>query len=308
VAWIVTASGLLFQLGCLTLRSWSGLWSLAAGFLPFTVLLVAVSVVAAAQMRSRWMGFGAAGMLTVLLVIYGPQFLPAADALSERGLLIATANVEDIDDGPLPSSDLETFARQLEAEAPDIVLLQEISRDAFEWLHERLADSFPHGCVAATTFPKAILSAHPISDTRDVGPSPWGPVAVGGNVFFEGETLLVLSVHLQPAPGIAVMSPLRLDEMLRDAMYHKRKQIAAIAAAGGRSSVIAGGDFNLTPESFEYSLIRDHWNDSHRGAGGGLGFTWPTNPVVPPLFRIDYIFSSPDHRMVLARIQARERI
>lgn len=69
---------------------------------------------------------------------------------------------------------------------------------------------------------------------------------------------------------------------------------------------IAAGDFNFTDQTQDYALLANSMQDAFKESGFGFGFTWPygwplrdlikmTNwKLTVPLFRIDYIWYSPD--------------
>ena len=81
--------------------------------------------------------------------------------------------------------------------------------------------------------------------------------------------------------------------------------------------VIVIGDFNLTDQHSSYRAITNHLRDAHTESGWGMGFTARYVPLGLPLWRIDYIFHSPqmmalrtvlgeygasDHRPVIAEL------
>jgi endonuclease/exonuclease/phosphatase family metal-dependent hydrolase len=72
---------------------------------------------------------------------------------------------------------------------------------------------------------------------------------------------------------------------------------AQIAEIEGPLLVV--GDFNTTPQSENYALLRRQLRDAFLDSGRGFGFSYPATPKfgirLPwPLVRIDYIFHS-DH-------------
>jgi endonuclease/exonuclease/phosphatase (EEP) superfamily protein YafD len=59
------------------------------------------------------------------------------------------------------------------------------------------------------------------------------------------------------------------------------------------------GDFNFTDQNAAYRILAEELSDAHRGAGWGLGHTFPAVgtqigrvPFPPRLLRLDYVWHS----------------
>lgn len=288
---------LVLQTLILSLRPWSGIIGTVACVLPFTAITAGTGLLVAVGSRSLRHLVIAALPCVVLLAQYG-QLIAAvmpSPAPPGRYLSVATINIEYMDDPPVPSESIRALADQLEKGSYDFVFLQEISKEAFAWLQERLVTQYPYSAISGRFFPKAILSRHAISDTADLAPSPWGPAILSCSVMVDSYPMKVMSVHLQPAPFLTLMNPMRLDELLRDSRYHKQDQIEKLVeVARSGIPIIAGGDYNLSPESADYGLLRKWLRDAHADGGTGIGFTWPCGKAYPRYARIDYIFTSAD--------------
>jgi endonuclease/exonuclease/phosphatase family metal-dependent hydrolase len=70
-----------------------------------------------------------------------------------------------------------------------------------------------------------------------------------------------------------------------------------------RHPVILAGDMNALPDAPEIDRLREVLTDTFEAAGEGDGYTFP---APDPVRRIDYIFASPDIRVLDSRVIERE--
>lgn len=224
---------------------------------------------------------------------------------------------------------LEQFARLLEAEAVDIALLQEVSRQgdlhADAWLADRLgmayayarangdhdAISFEEGIAVFSRFPLQNVALHHLGS----GSSPFvRRLALAASVDTPLGALDVFSVHLGLLPW-------------QNAKQVKRL-LAWVAARTNHSlPAIIGGDFNAHEDTRQVARAQRHWLDLFRHQHPEVDGT--THKLrcplgIPPVRRrLDYLFlarnghdwrllearhlgaperSHSDHRAVLARL------
>jgi endonuclease/exonuclease/phosphatase (EEP) superfamily protein YafD len=140
----------------------------------------------------------------------------------------------------------------------------------------------------------------------------------------DGHEVNVLSVHPRSPPlrgihpfGLPLGIPLEFANQGRDADV--RELLSRLERIDGPLVVI--GDFNLTDQQGLYAPLTQHLHDAHRESGWGMGFTFTRFPRIGlPVWRIDYVFHSPDlvslsttvgdcsgsdHRPVIARLAFR---
>ncbi|MFL6064224.1 MAG: endonuclease/exonuclease/phosphatase family protein [Friedmanniella sp.] len=218
---------------------------------------------------------------------------------------------------PEGSVDLEVVARTIEAQDPDVVLLQEVSRgwvqgggvDLASWLGHRLGRHVAFAPAADRRFGNLILTRSEPVEVRRV-PLPYGQgpqrrSAVAARVQVGSVTAEVASVHLQHRPG---NTSTRLTEL--------RTLLAALAVDDRRGApVIVGGDLNAGPGRPEPVLLAGAGFVSALDAAGDRRAL--TDPSTRPPQRIDWIFGrgigfreaevvadarSSDHQPVVARI------
>jgi endonuclease/exonuclease/phosphatase family metal-dependent hydrolase len=222
---------------------------------------------------------------------------------------------------------LEAFARLVEAQQADLVLLQEVARtpdlQVDEWLAQRLGMAFAYSRAnghAAVGFEEglAVFSRFPIGEPvlRDLGRAcnPFSRrLALGAAVETPHGPLMVFSAHLGLLPG---QNAAQLD--------HLRAWVAELA---GDQPALVGGDFNAHETSPQIDQARRAWLDTFRalnplgdGATHELRFPWGG---VLRKARLDYLFLRPgrprwqvlearhldsdglphsDHRAVLTRL------
>ncbi|HEX9775864.1 MAG TPA: endonuclease/exonuclease/phosphatase family protein [Actinomycetota bacterium] len=196
--------------------------------------------------------------------------------------------------------DPEGIARAIEAAAPDVVGLQEVSRgwlidgstDLLTWLSDRLG--MPYTAFLGTADPvwgNAIVSRYPIL-TASTGFLP-----AEGTLLRRG----YLSVVVDPlgAQPIRVIDT-HLHHLADDLTRVHLLQVAALLDGWGESGrTVLVGDFNAEPGTPEIAAIlragfADAWA---RGRGAGL-----TANAAKPDVRIDYVFHTPDLRALEARV------
>jgi len=183
------------------------------------------------------------------------------------------------------NGDARRIAGVIRAQAPDVLLLQEIPPPVFERLVDALRDLYGGSTVHFTYEPElqqAVLSRHPLE--------PRASLADKG----QAQHVVVRS----PAGPIAVFNvhPLRTG-----GWRHRYRQIAALLEEDvlpERSPVILGGDFNVNDRAELYRLVASRLENAHDAAGFGFGFTYPAAVRVlaalpaPPMARIDHLFFS----------------
>jgi endonuclease/exonuclease/phosphatase family metal-dependent hydrolase len=189
---------------------------------------------------------------------------------------------------PAGSVDLEATARTIDAQNPDAVLLQEVSRgwvlgggvDMATWLSDRLGRQFVFAPAADRRFGNVIMSR---ADPQDVvihrlpyGGGPQDRSAVSARVLIGTRMVGVTSVHLQQ---LAVNTPTRLREI--------QSLLAMVGDAPGSATII-GGDFNATPGRSEIGLMTGAGFVSAIDTVGDPAAV--TSPTDDPTRRIDWIF------------------
>lgn len=217
---------------------------------------------------------------------YGGAFLPRSAPPVDPDLRVATLNtfVGAPDEGHV--LDL------VDAQAPDVLLLQEVFAPREEVLLAALGDRYPHHQVDRSDGVGAVvvLSRYPIVDVTEVGGlGDRSRLTSVVTLDVDDQPLQVVSVHLiSPCPvcGPAVFERLELEDDVR------RAEIGAVLEALDPDlPAVVGGDLNSGERSTAYrQLASAGFTDPQRDVGSGMGFTWPADGrVLPPLVRIDWI-------------------
>ena len=191
------------------------------------------------------------------------------------------------------SHGLENIAKVIEAEDPDIVAFQEVSRgwvvngsvDMLVWLSQRLEMDYVWGPAADPVWGNAVLSRLPIVSSQnhempnnDTLRLDRGfltvEIDVGG-----GETIDVVATHFHSGDG--------------DSAIRVPQAMAVLGAVDSSRTTVLLGDFNAHPDHPEMLLFADAgFNDTFVASGAtGDGFTYPADN---PWERIDYVWTSPD--------------
>ncbi|HYN88264.1 MAG TPA: endonuclease/exonuclease/phosphatase family protein [Ardenticatenaceae bacterium] len=192
-----------------------------------------------------------------------------------------------------PSGD--AFARLIQRERPDVVLLQELTPSIACQLLAAVGDDYAYRLLAATSgsYGFGILSRHPLQE-KALLRRPGSRYVQIATLSVSGRDLDLYNCHLLPPTG-------RLFRYLGPtvATRLREQQIRIVAeriAAAGRPAVVSG-DFNLTPWQQAYGMLVEVLVDSWCEAGSGPGVTWPKYiSLLPvphrtlPLLRLDYCF------------------
>lgn len=186
---------------------------------------------------------------------------------------------------------MEAIARVIEAEDPDVVGLQEVSRgwvvngslDMLTWLSQRLEMPHIYGPVTGPLWGNAMLSRYPILEWESVALPPEGLLFFRGYLWAqldlgEGQELRVVTAHLHHIREDADVRAQQVQVLLD---FWDRKDRTVIM-----------GDFNARKDDPEAQMIRDTGlADVLDLAGIDPGYTVPSEA---PKYRIDYIWLSPD--------------
>lgn len=231
-------------------------------------------------------------VLLLLLPLY--QYLTSTPTAAQTGsgapVRIMTYNLHNGFD-PTGHLGLEAIAQVIEAQQPDIIALQEVSRgwamngslDMLYWLSQRLEMPYIFGPTADPIWGNALLSRYPILESELVSlPTDdlplkrgfiWARVDVGA-----GQPLDVIATHFHHPPD---GSPIRVMEVQAILDYWR-----------GNGRTILMGDLNAYPETPEMAQLRQ--------AGLVEAITILsqepvyTYPSTDPIEHIDYIWLTPD--------------
>ncbi len=275
-----------------------GSYEFDLGFRSEVVLLAAAALAAlsAAPRRvrpaNRGSGFpvivavGLLGAPLVAMIAQQPPGYASPDQVTE--LRVMTYNLHQGFDtsGRL---DLEALARVIEAERPDVVALQEVSRgwlvdsasDMLAWLSLRLDLPYVTGPTADRQWGNAVLSRYPVVDARNRSLPPSDLPLRRGYLDVRIDTgngqLRVLATHLHHVDG---------EENVR------LRQVEALLEAWADSPrTVILGDLNATPESTPMArLLAAGLVD----AGSSDGISRFTSPADDPRRTIDYVLLTPD--------------
>ncbi len=258
--------------------------------------------------RSRALVVSVSTLSVLFLLTYGHLYLPGRSVrANSSAFTVMTYNVY------IRNSDATQIAATIEEHHPDIVGLHELRKSVAETLKERLSEQYPYlriepGCCG-------ILSRYPILNyqTFQLGED----LAQQVTLDLDGTHVDVFNVHLQmPLETRSASFDVSSTEYvnhLRDA--NVQDLLSRLEKVD--TPVIVIGDFNLTDQHNAYAALTHRLRDAHSENGWGMGFTARILSLGLPVWRIDYIFHSPqllalstafgdygasDHRPVIAEL------
>ena len=188
---------------------------------------------------------------------------------------------------------MEALALAMEAESPDIIALQEVSRgwmingsvDTLEWLSQRLDMPYVWGPAADSTWGNAVLTRLPITGVEHHQmPNNDELLMDRGFLWMELDTgldtrLRVIATHFHHPTN--------------DGHLRLPQSFAVLKRWNGEPRTVLIGDFNGLPGSPEIeALTQAGFKDAFVEAGvPGPGFTFASDDLYE---RIDYVFVTPD--------------
>jgi endonuclease/exonuclease/phosphatase family metal-dependent hydrolase len=274
------------------------------GFRAPAVLPVAGFLVAAAALFADRASEGAkrlpnnlvpAGIAAILLLLPASLWLswtrpePLTPAADNRAVRIVDYNLHSgfNTDGRL---NLEALAQVIEAENPDVVGLQEVSRgwvidgsvDTIEWLSQRLGMPYAFGPNEGHQWGNALLSRYPILSLGTGELPPESLRLRRGYIVAEIDAgikdLWVINTHLH---NVEEDSDIRM------------KQVPVLLYAWNNAArTVIMGDFNASSDAPEMVLLADAgFYDVGAFIGPDPGYTYYS---ADPYQRIDYFWITPD--------------
>jgi endonuclease/exonuclease/phosphatase family metal-dependent hydrolase len=198
---------------------------------------------------------------------------------------------------------LDDYVQNIRDARPDIIALQEVSREAADYLIRSLGDYPYHAVqVSGNSYTgMAIFSRYPIEAQR-AWPLPRELMRVEMNVL--GRLIVVYSVH-PTSPG---------NTGLNTAPRSRDITFALEDAAQTDAPTLLMGDFNMEDGSDDYRKVAKAYTDVYRATNKDTGVTYPdySHPqarvnarlpgFTPLLLRLDYIFASADFQVVEAKV------
>ncbi len=253
--------------------------------------------------------------LSLLCILIGWSYLQSyfnfhfAAKPSAENLHVLTFNLHDLKDLPFREAhagrDLRSLLNFLDQIGnPEVICLQEVH----EGPAAELAEVMDYGHLHYPGKGTAILSRLPFKASGHIPFPHSGNSALWADIEWKGQTLRIFNLHLQSNRVSTQTEELsnqrELDKkalrqiraILRNykkAAQQRIQQVEIIRKEMERTAhpYIVCGDFNDTPLSHTYHLLREGLLDAFRQRGAGSGTTYAR---FPPALRIDYILYTPE--------------
>jgi endonuclease/exonuclease/phosphatase (EEP) superfamily protein YafD len=271
-------------------------------FLPLPILLLMALLA-----RSRRAFLSLLPIIVLLLLWFGPRYLPKNAVITDEPILrVMTNNVWRLNPTP------EAVAQLIATAKPDIVFLQEVQLstqgDALAPLNadypyqSSLIDEIRiHLYMAANI----TLSRYPFVTSEKIELNFANMPAIYRDVIeVNGQRIALYNIHLITPFSENPRLPIGDNYFAKVALGYddepRNQQLATLLAYFKTEPYpfIAAGDFNLSDLSMTYASVSGQIHDSFSEAGTGLGYSWPTSRALalpdflPPLVRMDYIWHS----------------
>jgi endonuclease/exonuclease/phosphatase (EEP) superfamily protein YafD len=209
----------------------------------------------------------------------------------------------------------EPISTAIQAEDPDVVLLQELTFKMAAALETDLGAEYPYRVLAPADNPNGIgvFSKFPLRDTGEDFGSGWigGPLLL--RLDWQGQEVALVNFHMRPTTSIGSLTAVERTFRTRE---EQARLLTDYAQATGLPTIL-GGDGNHTPLSTAHAIFTANLTDAWLARGFGLGHTFPDSTLpgsdrphwgdvyVPPwLARIDYVYVTPHWEVVAAHTAA----
>lgn len=264
--WVMAGAGLLTLVlaGYRVIPNVAGFGSLIDTFAPWLGLGVPILILIAILQRAP---LAVATVLVPALawvLLFGGAWLPGPDGTAR--LTVASQNL--LADNPDPGATV----RELVADEPDLIALQEVTPQARETVAGALRAEYPQRVTASTV---GLWSRYPIRSSRAFDTGLGWRRALRAEVELPEGLTAVYVVHLGSLrPG---------ETALRDRTI---TQLASLVRVDPAERLIVLGDFNTASTDRAFGPLADQLTDAQADAGMGPGFTWP---AVFPVVRLDHV-------------------
>lgn len=268
------------------------LWALlAVGRLPRQAHMLAAPV--------RW-SFGGFVLILAMLVLFKFLTWQTFAAVPAAGGPVRVLNY-NLHNGVNPYGllDLEAVARAIEAEDPDVVALQEVSRgwiingstDMLQWLGQRLGMPYVWGSTEGGTWGNAVFSRYPIL-TAETGALPPDDLLLHrGYILVQIDTGTAVPLHLINT---------HYHHLEADSDIRVEQTEALLAFWNGREHTLIVGDLNAGADVPEMQMLgAAGFIDAINDAGITPNYTYSS---IHPDRQLDYIWYTADLQAAEVRI------
>ena len=251
--------------------------------MPWLLVILVPGLFAAWLTKRYWLVFLLAIPAFVIFISYSPHFFNCSKVVNAEGPYIKVMSYNIWDQNRTFDAAIELIRR----EKPDILLLQEIRPDHFQYVVDNLNSLYTDAPLSFEYVPEinlAVISRYPMFPIgADIDKGRAQKVRI--ETFFGPVT--VINVHIFNFPW---------QRRHRQLIELVKEDIAKI-----QGPIILGGDLNTSDQSEAYRITERYLENAHRESGCGLGFTFPSQDsgfrigrILSALIRIDHIFYS-DH-------------
>lgn len=297
-------------LALLWLSGIQGFWWLdLANVFALCLFAPLVLIVPIAWLLPEWR-LRRAAVLVVLAFfgLFGPRFIPpAAQRTGGVPLQLATFNLHY----SLEEAQLADHIAAIRAQHADVIALQELSLPAAEAIKRELTQAYPYQALAPSESLSGmgLLSRYPLDLQQ---PPPQLTVQLALVRMGKVDVTLINVSLTSPELKQRRLPIVRWVKGLGGYKTSKRSrdvQRLLQLIDQVRGPLVVAGDFNLSDREAEYAQFGARLHDTYRESNWGFGHTYPTDlrlagiPIMPPLTRIDYIWSAGGVVPAAARVE-----
>lgn len=218
----------------------------------------------------------------IILLRFIPLYISRSrSATTVQSIKIMTYNLDK------HNNDLHGIVSTIKEAQPDVVALQELVPLMADELLKELEDEYPYHTLSSD-IPLAgqgLLSRYELVQNSAIPDYRY----LSATVKFPKGKITIYNIH----------APTLFPQSWKKDWMRQREFINEILLQASKieGPLLILGDFNTTPLSENYNIIRQEYYDAFEHSGSGFGFTFPARDkfgikIPLPLVRIDYIFHS----------------
>lgn len=277
----------------------SGVLALTQVFAPYLFVPTLAWLPLIRLRRVRWLPAALAACGAVFLLRFGlPQVAGgAAQSAAASHITVMNWNVHMCCGAEQQAGRVRPV---LLARPADVVVLEEAH---WSWLRDDAAvrQVYPHQLhnVYRGSWGIIVLSAMPILDyeipSDPANPDRWIRWIKARIEVAPGRDIVLVAAHPEVPQANPSLPVLGYDPAGRDAMIGDMRRIIDPLLREGQPVLVAG-DMNTSEREPAYQDLSAGLQDAHRMVGSGWGHSWglTRGTALPPLLRLDYLFSSPE--------------
>ncbi len=266
-------------------RLWSGdsfrFVRVTGYIMPWLLVILVPGLVAAMLFKRNWLALLLAIPSFIICISYSPHFFNCSKVVNAEGPYIKVMSYNIWDQNRTLDAAIELIRR----EKPDILLLQEIRPDHFQYVVDNLNSLYTDAPLSFEYVPEIYLAVI----------SRYSMFPIGADV----DKVRAQKVRIETVFGPVTVINVHIINFPWHRRHRQLIELVKEDIAKIQGPQILGGDLNTNDQSEAYQITKQYLKNAHAESGCGFGFTYPSQNSVfrigknlSAIIRIDHIFYS----------------